>query len=371
MNETKERMDNKERPLPRLGQIYFYLTEGCNLACRHCWIAPKFDAQAKLPALAVNLFEKAISEARSLGLEGVKLTGGEPLMHPRFVELLEIVNRAGLSLSIETNGVLCTAELAAEIAKNPRRHVSVSIDGADAATYEWIRGIQGSFEAAKEGIKNLVALGTNPQIIFTVMRKNVGQVEKIVDMAKAMKANSVKFNIVQPTARGESMRNAGETLGVEELLRVGRWIEMDLAPKAGIPLIFDYPYSFKPLSRISRGEGCGRCSIMNIMGVIASGHYALCGISYHVPELIFGQVGKDSLEHIWRTNLVLNALRSGLPQKLEGICGKCLMKYYCLGSCIAQNYYSTGSLWAPYWFCDQAHKAGIFPLSRINEIAEA
>jgi MoaA/NifB/PqqE/SkfB family radical SAM enzyme len=62
MNENKQRMNNKG--LPRLGQIYFYLTEGCNLACRHCWIAPKFDAQAKLPALPVNLFEKAIIEDR-------------------------------------------------------------------------------------------------------------------------------------------------------------------------------------------------------------------------------------------------------------------------------------------------------------------
>jgi SynChlorMet cassette radical SAM/SPASM protein ScmF len=360
----------KIKDLPPLRQIYFYLTEGCNLACRHCWIAPKFDAQAKLPTLSVDLFEKAISEAKPMGLEGVKLTGGEPLMHPRFIELLEIVNEEGLSLTIETNGVLCTPEVAKEISKNPKRHISISIDGADAATHEWIRGVEGSFEAAKKGVKNLVAEGTHPQIIFTVMRKNARQVEKIVKMSKDMRANSVKFNVVQPTARGENMRNAGETLEVEELLRLGRWIEMDLAPKAGIPLIFDYPFSFKPLSRISRGEGCGRCSILTIMGVIASGHYALCGISYHLPELIFGDVRKDCLENIWRENNVLNALRLGLPQKLEGICGKCLMKHYCLGSCIAQNYYSSGNLWAPYWFCDQAYRAGIFPLSRIIGNAE-
>jgi SynChlorMet cassette radical SAM/SPASM protein ScmF len=366
MTEINENTD----ALPRLSQLYFYLTEGCNLACRHCWIAPKFDAKAQLPALPIDLFEKAITEAKPLGLDGVKLTGGEPLMHPRFTELLEIVNRSGLSLGLETNGVLCTQQMASEIAKNPKRHVSVSLDGADAATHEWIRGVEGCFEASVNGVKNLVASGTHPQIIFTVMRKNVSQIERIVEIAKGLGANSVKFNIVQPTARGESMSNAGETLRVEELLRLGRWIELELAPKAGIPLIFDYPYSFKPLSRISKGEGCGRCSIISILGVIASGHYALCGIGYHLPELVFGEVGKDSLENIWRNNQVLNTLRSGLPQKLEGICRRCLMKHYCLGSCIAQNYYSTGNLWAPYWFCDQAYRAGIFPQSRINESAE-
>jgi SynChlorMet cassette radical SAM/SPASM protein ScmF len=355
---------------PPLGQIYFYLTEGCNLACRHCWIAPKFDSQAKLPALPVDLFEKAIIEAKPLGLQGVKLTGGEPLMHPHFTELLEIVSRSGLSLGLETNGILCTKEVASEIGKNPKRHVSVSIDGANAETHEWIRGVEGSFEAARDGVKNLVASGTHPQIIFTVMRKNVDQVERIVQMATDLGANSVKFNVVQPTARGESMSRAGETLQVDELLRLGRRIELELAPRSRIPLIFDYPYSFKPLSRISKGEGCGRCSIISIIGVIATGHYALCGIGYHLPELVFGEVGKDSLENIWRDNQVLNALRSGLPDKLEGICRRCLMKHYCLGSCIAQNYYSTGNLWAPYWFCDQAYRAGIFPQSRISDSAE-
>jgi len=34
--------------------------------------------------------------------------------------------------------------------------------------------------------------------------------------------------------------------------------------------------------------------------------------------------------------------------------------------CIAQNYYSKGSLWAPYWFCEQAEAAGLFPASRLG-----
>jgi hypothetical protein len=40
------------------------------------------------------------------------------------------------------------------------------------------------------------------------------------------------------------------------------------------------------------------------------------------------------------------------------------MKHRCLGSCIAQNYYRSGDLFAPYWFCDLAEQAGLFPKSR-------
>jgi radical SAM protein with 4Fe4S-binding SPASM domain len=105
---------------------------------------------------------------------------------------------------------------------------------------------------------------------------------------------------------------------------------------------------------------------LGILGVIASGHYALCGIGEQVPDLVFGEVGKDILEVVWRENAILKVLREGLPERLEGVCRRCLMKGRCLGSCVAQNYYSTGSLWAPFWFCEQAEEAGLFPASRLG-----
>ena len=52
--------------VPPLGTIYAYLTEGCNLACRHCWLAPAFDPHgARKAVLAPQLFEKALAQAVS------------------------------------------------------------------------------------------------------------------------------------------------------------------------------------------------------------------------------------------------------------------------------------------------------------------
>jgi SynChlorMet cassette radical SAM/SPASM protein ScmF len=350
-----------------INTLYFYLTEGCNLACRHCWIGPRFDATGgHYPTLPVELFETAIREAKPLGLSGVKLTGGEPLVHPHFTRLLEIVRREELKLTVETNGLLCTPEIAAEIAKSPNRFVSVSIDGTDAATHEWVRGVPGAFEAARQAVRNLVAAGIGPQVIFTVMRCNAAQVDAMVPMVEELGASTLKFNVVQPTARGEKLHESQETVSVADLIQLGRHVEKELAPKTKLKLFFHYPPAFRALQRIASEDGCSACGIFGILGVIPSGHYALCGIGEQVADLTFGAVGKARLEEIWRDNAILKALRNGLPERLEGVCGRCLMRESCLGLCVAQNYYSKASLWAPYWFCEQAEEAGLFPVSRLR-----
>jgi SynChlorMet cassette radical SAM/SPASM protein ScmF len=206
-------------PLPSLGTIYFYLTEGCNLRCRHCWLAPPHEtSRRQYAALDTGLFRKIIGEAKPLGLTSVKLTGGEPLMHPQIVEILEILRNEKIGLTMETNGVLCSPEMARELARSRIAHISVSIDGADAATHEWVRGVEGCFEAALEGIRSLVGVGIRPQLIMTLMRKNVDQAESVVRLADTLGCSSVKFNVVQPTARGEKMYEGGEALGIRELL---------------------------------------------------------------------------------------------------------------------------------------------------------
>lgn len=349
-----------------LNQIYFYLTEGCNLACRHCWQAPRHEANGKeYPKLPVELFEKTIMEAIPLGLSTVRLTGGEPLLHPRFLNLLEIVRREDLSLNIETNGFNCTPQIAAEIKQSPNRFVCVSIDGVDAATHDWMRGVHGSFEMARQAVQNLVASETPPQIIMSLIRRNADQVDTMVRMAEDLGASSVKFNVVQPIARGKKLQEAGTTLNIAELIRLGRHVDKKLAPNTKLRLVFDYPMAFRPLSRIAGGDAYNTCDIFGILGVIATGHYALCGIGNHVPELVFGKVGKDRLKDIWQKNSTLTALRKGLPDNLQGVCARCLMKYQCLGSCIAQNFYRTGKLWAPFWFCESAQTEGLFPNTRL------
>jgi len=351
-----------------LGSLYFYLTEGCNLACRHCWIAPRFQsAENVYPSLPFDMLQDVVRQGKALGMGSVKLTGGEPLLHPDILRIIHFLREENLGVTVETNGVLCTPELAAEIAQCRGRFVSVSLDGADAEINEWVRGVKGSFEAAVQGIKNLVAAGIRPQIILTIMQKNRHQVEAIVRLAESLGAASVKYNVMMPCARGEDMHKRGEALAMEDLVALGQWVENDLAPRSSIQLIYHHPAAFRPLGKMygETGDGCSRCGIFNILGVLSDGSFALCGIGAQVPELVFGHASRDKLEDVWRDNPILREIREGLPWKMEGLCGECMMKTLCLGSCVAQNYYSSKNLFATFWYCEEAHKRGLFPVSRL------
>lgn len=359
------------QPYYPLREIYFYLTGDCNLRCRHCWIEPHFLLADKSSSyLDKSLFADIIAQAEPLGLSGVKLTGGEPLFHPQIKDLIAVVRKEGLRLIVETNGTLCSLEIAEHIASVGNTFVSVSLDAADPDIHEWIRGKTGCFAEAVAGVKNLVRAGLRPQIIMTVMRRNKDQIEPIVRMAESLGAGSVKFNILQPTARGARMFAAGETVDIAELISLGRWVEEELSKSTLLRLYYDQPLAFRSLRGMfnpKTGNGCQTCGIFRILGVLADGSYALCGIGETVPELVFGNARHDSLKDVWENSAVLNDIRTGLPAKLKGICAECLLKNVCLGSCIAQNYYSSHDLWAPHWYCEESYNRGLFPTSRLRQ----
>ena len=96
MDESRQTVSSlgvQDREVPPLKQLYAYLTDGCNLSCRHCWLDPYTASEKKkYRFLSAGLFEKAVGEAKDLGLQAVKLSGGEPLMHPEFTKFLDIIN---------------------------------------------------------------------------------------------------------------------------------------------------------------------------------------------------------------------------------------------------------------------------------------
>ncbi len=356
----------EKKIIPPLRTLYFYLTGDCNMACRHCWIAPDFlNADTSKKALPFALFKKIVTEAKEIGLTTVKLTGGEPLIHPDIIPILRFIRDEGLALSIESNGVAMTPHIA-DLIKSCKGHfISISIDGMK-QNHEWMRGVSGSFERASQGVRTLVETGIHPQVIMAVAGRNGDEIESLARYARDLGASSVKYNFITPTVRGEVMEQKGETVTVQEQIALSNWIIKELRQEIGIPLLTNIPKAFIPLSAMfDLDNACGGCGIFTILGVLHDGTFALCGIGKNVPELCFGHAKDDNIRDIWENSRELNDLREHLPDGLKGICARCLMKNICLGQCIAGNYYVYHDLLAGHKFCEDAAEAGLFPGTRL------
>ena len=350
---------------PPLAILYLHLTQGCNLACRHCWLNPPFDPEARRqPVLPFEAVRQAIDEARPLGLQGLKLTGGEPLLHPRLADIVALAARKELSLVVETNGTLVDDAIAEARRRHGRASVAVSLDSARPDVHDAFRGVEGAFAKSVAGVRRLAAAGLKPQVIASLIPENRHELEALVRLAETLGAESFKLNIVQPTTRGQRLHRRGASVPLPEILAACRELAADIAPRSRLRIYPDLPYAFRSLQALHRNGG-GRCAVKNILAVLATEHYALCGIGTSRKELVFGAVGAHSLRTIWETHPVLAAIRSQLPERLTGVCGQCLMKRVCLGSCLAQNFYRGGSLFGPFWFCEQAARLGLFPASRL------
>src|SRR5215472_11964412 len=141
----------KKEYKPRL--IFWEVTKGCNLRSIHCRAtATELMSPRDLPtSKALDI----ISQIADYGNPILVLSGGEPLYRHDIFQLAEYANSRGLRTALATNGTLVTPDVAQRIKETGIKRVSISLDGADAATHDLFRGILGAFEAAIYGMKNL------------------------------------------------------------------------------------------------------------------------------------------------------------------------------------------------------------------------
>jgi len=180
--------------VPPLHSFYLYLSASCNLRCRHCWITPEFSGTpAPGKTIDPKALQDAVIEAKTLGLAHVKLTGGEPMLHPQFKEIVDMLTAEGISMNMETNGTLITQELAHYLKEKTNiDFVSVSIDSSVAAEHDAFRGVRGAFDAALRGLDYLADAGyANCQVIMSVHRHNRDKMEDLTRLAAEHKAETV------------------------------------------------------------------------------------------------------------------------------------------------------------------------------------
>jgi MoaA/NifB/PqqE/SkfB family radical SAM enzyme len=180
-------------PLPRFLQIE--PVGQCNLRCRMCPIQFRVDGSPGAPPAFMpyetfcTLLEQ-FEGVRELHLQGL----GEPLMHPRFFDMVRRAVERGIEVSTNTNLTVLSERRAEQCVASGLARIHVSIDGATAAVYERIR-LRARFAKVVRNVRRLVearerAGARNPALylVAVVMRCNLHELPALVELAHELGA---------------------------------------------------------------------------------------------------------------------------------------------------------------------------------------
>ena len=170
----------QELPLATL-----YLTERCNSRCTSCshWRTGRHD-------MSVDAARRLLPGLAALGTREVLVSGGEPLLHPHWAEIAQLLRAQGLRLWLLTAGLALAKHATAVAALFDS--VTVSLDGATAQTYRAIRGVDG-FDAVCAGIHAVAAVGRPAGLRVTVQRGNFRELPQLVELARELGAANISF----------------------------------------------------------------------------------------------------------------------------------------------------------------------------------
>jgi len=363
----------QEEKEPLLQHIYFYSTMECNARCYHCYQpTTKVADAAKFPnanQVSNDKFLKLAEAALPLGLQNVKITGGEPFLRRDTAELVQDLGGMGVHVSLETNGSLITDEIAAVLAKE-RITVAISLDGATEETHDTYRRLPGSYRKALNALRIISSKGGKPKVIISVSRRNLNELEDIIRVAKANGSGFVKINPVSTIGLGKKLKDTGYLLSIEEVLMLCHQ-RLELEKRHGVVVFMEVPPAFSSVAEIAMGR-IGICPFTNIIGILEDGSISFCGIGNTHPELILGNINDNnfSLEQFWGESQGLVDVRHLLRQDLQGVCSICVHKPYCKGSCRALAFDEFGSFIAPHAWCQKAYDKGLFPVQYLIQKRE-
>jgi MoaA/NifB/PqqE/SkfB family radical SAM enzyme len=158
------------------------LTSVCNLGCLHCCEESGHIMPDELKGKEVlNVCRQIIN----LKIPYVAISGGEPMLHPDFFAVCELLRKAQINLKVETNGLFIDREKARRFARLMFRSVQVSLDGATKEAHERLRE-NGDWEKTVQATKLLVKAGVNTEIVFVPTKFNYAEIGDLIDLAYSL-----------------------------------------------------------------------------------------------------------------------------------------------------------------------------------------
>ncbi len=302
------------------------LTYACNLACIHCLSS---SGRRDPRELSTAECKAVIDELSRLQVFYVNIGGGEPTIRPDFFELIEYSVEKDVGVKFSTNGSQIDEKAAKRLSGSNYIDIQISLDGADRATNDAVRG-EGSWDTAIRAMDNLAAAGFGQfKISVVITRHNVSQLDEFEALAAKYGAE-LRLTRLRPSGRGADTWDQLHPSNAQQR-ELYNWIITRPNVLTGD--------SFFHLSALGESlPGLNLCGAGRIVCLIDPiGDVYACPFVIH-DEFNAGNVrDQGGFEHIWRASDLFVSLRE--PQS-AGACASCGSFDACQGGCMAAKFFT-------------------------------
>jgi len=273
-------------------ELVISLTYHCNHRCNYCCNS----SAEKLPdELSGKQWLEVIDQAAELGVKSITFSGGEPLLHESFLEIIKHTSSQGIYPIISTNGTLITEKLAEQLAKAGADFIHLSMSALDEKVYDQIVGRAGNLPKVKAAIRYLKRFGFYLRLKMVLMSENIAEVEGLLDFCAQEKVDCVHLAPFRYThlARGSAklLPSRAELERVAQIAKSKSELygsSIQIAPPPSEDLAWHQPQDI---------VRCG--GIKTKLTLLPNGNITLCEALGNHPNFIIGNVQKDSLGEIW------------------------------------------------------------------------
>ena len=303
-------------------------TNACNLYCKHCYRESGKQAEGELSTAEGKKLIDGIAKA---GFHIMIFSGGEPLTRPDIYELIAHAREVGLRPVLGSNGTLITPEVALRLKEAGLMAAGISLDSLDPQKHDALRGKEGAWEAAVQGMKNCREAGLGFQIHTTVMDWNTDMMDFAVEIGA--RAHHIFFLV--PTGRGEDIvdmaldRKAYEEV-LTRIMTKAKDVPIEVKPTCA-------PQFIRVSDKVGYKHRFSKGCLAGISYCIISPKGDVQPCAYMKMEI--GNVRDLPFDTIWAENETFQTLRT---MQYGGECGTCQYDSKCGGCRARAAYYHKG-----------------------------
>lgn len=328
---------------PRPYTLVAEVTYRCPLRCLYC--SNPVRRPGARGELSAEDWRSVITEAETLGVVQLHLSGGEPLLRGDLESLVASGQKAGLYTNLITSGMPLSRERLGDLARSGLDAIQISLQGTREEDAERIAG--GRFlERKLEAAGWARSLGLPLTLNVVLHRENLDQTETLIALAEQLSAD--RLELANTQYLGWALENRGRLLPSEEQLdrarRVARAAAERLAGK--MEILFVLPDYFAGRPRACMGGWGRRYLVVTPDGLVLPCHQATS-----IPGLDFEHVTDRPLAEIWN-GPAMRAFRG--EDFLREPCRSCQHRHEDFGGCRCQAFALTGDAAATDPACDLA-----------------